>query len=80
MANVYVITSISYPNNTGDPLVTIAGTVNGVQVSVSVWLSVFQQHAASAIAFQNWIQPLLLAAYNALQSTTVTPLISTFTV
>jgi hypothetical protein len=78
MANAYTITSITYPNNAADPQVIIAGTVNGVAVSASCWLSVFNQHAASAISFEAFVGPLLLAAYNATLNTTITPIVTSF--
>lgn len=73
MSNSYVITGLSYSANTSDPMVTITGTVNGVLVSVSCWYSVLQPKMASAILFEDFVGPLLLAAYNALQTTTLSP-------
>jgi hypothetical protein len=78
MAHTYVITSVSYPNNAADPMVTIQGTVDGTVVTVSAWFSVYQSHAASAVSFQNWVAPLMLAAFQALGSTSAVPPSSSF--
>ena len=58
MANTYVITSVS---TLGDQL-TVIGTVNGTPVTVSTWVSAAGGSMASAIGFQNFIAPLMLAA------------------
>ena len=83
MANTYVITSITYSSlASGDPLATITGTVNGTPITCVAWKSAINQQA-SAIAFQNFIQPIMLAAYQQIvppANSTIVPLISTFTV
>jgi hypothetical protein len=59
MANNYVITSIS---SIGDVL-TVVGTVNGISVTVTTWVSAVPNGAfASAVAFHNFIAPIMLAA------------------
>jgi hypothetical protein len=59
MANTYVITSIS---SVGDQF-TVQGTVNGTPVVVNTWVSALPSGVlASAIAFHNFIAPLMLAA------------------
>lgn len=67
MANAYTITSVQLtPSTLADPPVLIFGTVNGVAVQVQVWHSVYQANSGTAVGFQNWVSPLLLAAYNAI--------------
>lgn len=58
MANTYVITSVT---SVGDNL-TVIGTVNGIQVGLVTSLSKAGNAMASAIAFENYIAPLMLAA------------------
>ena len=78
MAHTYVITSQVFlpPGTIGptatnpDPQVQIQGTVDGVAVTVTTWFKVVNQ--PSAIAYQNAVTPLMLAAYNALQAPTAT--------
>ena len=57
MANNYVITSIS---SVGDVL-TVNATVNGTQVIYVGSVAAAGSAMASAIAFENYIAPLLLA-------------------
>jgi hypothetical protein len=65
VANSYAITSMSHQTAAaGDFLWTITGTVNGTAVSVAVWNTVLQPNLATAIGFQNFMTPLLLAAFN----------------
>jgi hypothetical protein len=80
MANAYVIMRVYQPPSTdADPKVIVEGSVNDVAVSFSTWLSVYQAHGGTAIAFQNWAGPLLLAEYNkTLPPTTSTPPISSW--
>lgn len=81
MANVYAITSMKYVAGPADPMVTVTGTVNGVAVTCSVWLSAINQ-AATAVAFQSLVGPPMLAAYNAANPpapTAVVPSVSSFT-
>lgn len=81
MANIYSSISIQpYPSAAADPQVSITAQVNGVSVAISVWKSVLLANLGTAIAFSNWIQPLLLAAYNNTLTSTSTPPITSFTV
>jgi len=62
MANSYNITSVS---SVGDVLtvigtVTLSGTTIPIPVTVTVWVSAAGNTLASAISFQNYIQPLML--------------------
>ena len=63
MANTYVVqTAIQNPIT--DTLI-VTGTVNGVPVIVNTWVSAAgAANLASAIGFENFIAPLMLAAYN----------------
>lgn len=65
MAHIYVVTSDSYvPGVPGpDPLVTIVGTVDGIDVAVTVWFSAVQQAFAQGggPAIKNLIAPIMLA-------------------
>lgn len=63
--HTYVIQSLTVGAANGDPQVTIVGTVDGVQVTVQCWYSVYIQHAANAISAQNFIIGLMLQAWNA---------------
>ncbi|HZS43349.1 MAG TPA: hypothetical protein VFA52_04000 [Candidatus Paceibacterota bacterium] len=63
--HTYVVSSASYvplndPN--ADPLVTIVGTVDGVDVTVQIWLSAIKQAAQSGgmAAVKNLIAPIML--------------------
>ena len=61
MANNYVITSLT-PNTQGGYL--LLGTVNGTPVQVSFSTSTAQARnaLATAVGFQNFVAPLMLAA------------------
>ncbi len=65
MSHVYVITSDSYiPGVPGpDPLVTVVGTVDGIDVTITVWLSAVQLafQSGGGLAVKNLIAPLMLA-------------------
>ncbi|MGH9452366.1 MAG: hypothetical protein ACRD2O_00170 [Terriglobia bacterium] len=60
---VYVVTSASYIPGPTDPTVTIVGSVDGVPVTVQVWLSAIQQAQASGgmTAVKNLVAPVMLA-------------------
>jgi len=59
MSHTYVISSVS---TLGDQT-TVTGTVDGTPVTVQFWTTSQSQAAmASAIAFHNFIAPLMLAA------------------
>jgi hypothetical protein len=58
MSHAYVISSVSV---VGDAL-TVTGTVDGTAVTVNTWVSAAGNAMASAIAFRNFITPLMLAA------------------
>jgi hypothetical protein len=58
MSHAYVINSVSV---LGDAL-TVTGTVDGMAVTVNTWVSAVGNAMASAIAFRNFIIPLMLAA------------------
>lgn len=66
MAHTYVVASATFiPNLPGiaDPQVTIVGAVDGVPVTVQLWLSAIQAaHVAGGIvAVKNLVAPLMLA-------------------
>ena len=67
----YVITTVT-ENALTDSLV-VTGTVNGIAVTVTTWISAAGGALASAIAFENFIAPLMLAAYNAVVPPTAVP-------
>jgi hypothetical protein len=67
MAHTYVVSSATYiPGSALDPQVTIIGTVDGIDVTVLLWLSAIQQ--ANAIggitAVKNLIAPIMLSQAN----------------
>jgi hypothetical protein len=69
MAHTYVIGQIKYPiNQAGDPWLTVPGTVDGTAVIGGCFLSVYLANGANAIAAQNFVISLLLAAWTALQT------------
>lgn len=75
MANAYTI--ISVQNNNPQPgSVTITGTVNGTPVSFTTLFTTYQANSASAVAFENWVAPLLLAAFNAMPTSVAPPTLS----
>lgn len=63
MAHTYVVTSSTYVPNTPDPLVTIVGTVDGINVTVSVWLSSITQaqQTGGLAAVKNLVAPIMLS-------------------
>jgi hypothetical protein len=71
VANTYVVQTV-VENLLTDTL-TVTGTVNGTPVVVSTWISAAGNSLASAIGFENFIAPLMLAAYNALTGPTAVP-------
>ena len=73
MANNYVV--ITVVQNAIADTVTVTGTVNGTAVTVVMNLSApgVSTALASAIAFENLIAPLMLAAYNAIVAPTAVP-------
>jgi len=71
MAHTYVILSHSIGVGT-DPQASFTGTVDGQQFTVTCWYSTYIQNAASAISAQNFVFGLLLAAWTAAQSPTLT--------
>jgi len=64
MANVYAVSSM----NTAGSTVFVSGSVNGSGVQVSYPAS---QTFANVLLFEAFIQPLMLAAYNALPTPVV---------
>ena len=70
MAHTYVIQSVHQQPGAGDPPVIISGTVDGVSVTAQTWLSVYTANGANAIAAQNFCINQLLAAFNAIQTST----------
>lgn len=58
MAHTYVITSVV---TLGDNL-TVQGSVDGIAVTVGTYVSTAGNSMASALAFRNFIAPLMLAA------------------
>lgn len=73
--NTYVITSVT---ELGDVL-TVTGTVNGVPMTVTPWVSAAGNALASAIAFEAFIAPLMLAAAQPPVPAVVPDLTLTFT-
>lgn len=71
MANTYVVQTV-VENQLLDTL-TVTGTVNGTPVVVNTWISSAGNSLASAIGFENFIAPLMLAAYNAIVAPTALP-------
>lgn len=65
MPHTYVVVSATYiPGIPGpDPLVTVKGTVDGIDVEVTVWLGAVQQaqQAGGLAAVKNLIAPIMLA-------------------
>ena len=65
MAHVYVVSAATYvPGIPGpDPSVTVVGTVDGISVSVQVWLSSIQQANTQGglTAVKNLVAPIMLA-------------------
>jgi energy-converting hydrogenase Eha subunit E len=62
MSHVYVVTSNSYTPGPADPLVTIVGTVDGVPVTVTLWLSAYNQALAiNLAALEALVAPIMLA-------------------
>lgn len=71
MANNYVINTVT-ENAVTDSLI-VTGTVNGVAVTVATWISAAGSALTGAVAFENFIAPLMLAAYNAVVPPTAVP-------
>lgn len=64
MAHVYVVLSATYiPGSAPDPTVTIVGTVDGADVTITLYLSSVQQaNAAGGItAVKNLVAPIMLS-------------------
>jgi hypothetical protein len=65
MAHVYVVTSSTYVLGVPgpDPLVTVVGSVDGIPVTVQVWLSALAAALAQGgvAAVKNYIAPIMLA-------------------
>jgi hypothetical protein len=64
MSHVYVVSSSTYIPGPADPLVTVVGTVDGVAVTVTCWLSVLRQanQSGGIAAVKNFIASIMLAA------------------
>lgn len=62
MADTYVVNKVT-SNAAADTLI-VEGTVDGVAVIVNTSLSGAGNNLASAIAFENFIAPLMLKQYN----------------
>lgn len=58
MAHTYIITGVT---STGDNL-TVQGSVDGIAVTVLTSVAAAGNSMASAVAFRNFIAPLMLAA------------------
>lgn len=62
MAHTYVVTSNSYVPGPADPIVTIVGSVDGIPVTITLWLSAYNQaNAAGLGALEALVAPLMLA-------------------
>jgi len=74
MAHAYVIQSVTIAQDgSPDPAVSIKGTVDGVAVNVQTWQSVYISHAGTAVGFQAWVSPLMLAQYLSLNPSAASP-------
>lgn len=76
MAHAYVVTSATYiPGSSPDPQVTVVGSVDGIPVTVQLWLSAIQQaQAAGGItAVKNLVSPIMLAQAQINQPPAPTP-------
>lgn len=64
MANTYVVSSATYLPTIPDPPVTIVGTVNGIPVTVQIWLSAITaaNTAGGITAVKNLVAPVMLSA------------------
>jgi hypothetical protein len=71
VANNYVVQTV-VENLATDALV-VTGTVNNVPVIVNTWVSAAGNALASAVGFENFIAPLMLAAYNIATGPTAIP-------
>lgn len=65
MAHTYIVSSAQYVAGVPgpDPLVTIVGSVDGIAVTVQVWLSALAaaNTAGGLTAVKNFVAPLMLA-------------------
>lgn len=65
MAHTYVVSSAQYVAGVPgpDPLVTIVGSVDGIAVTVTIWLSALAatNTAGGLTAVKNLVAPLMLA-------------------
>jgi hypothetical protein len=63
MPHTYVVTSATYVPGPADPQVTVIGTVDGIPVTVTLWLSavVAANTAGGITAVKNLVAPLMLA-------------------
>ncbi len=70
MAHIYTVTSATYiPGSSSDPLVTIVGQVDGIDIVVTIWLSAIQQAnlLGGIAAVKNLVAPIMLAQAQANQ-------------
>jgi hypothetical protein len=64
MTHDYAVTSATYVlDSAPDPLVTIVGTVDGVDVTVQIWLSAINQakQVGGIQAVKNLVSPIMLS-------------------
>jgi len=63
MAHTHVVSSATYMPGPADPQVTIVGTVDGIDVTVQIWLSAIQQaqQKGGLTAVKNLVAPIMLA-------------------
>lgn len=62
--HTFVVTSNSYQPGPADPMVTIVGTVDGFPVTVTLWLSAYNQAYAQGVpALEALVAPLMYAQY-----------------
>lgn len=66
MAHAYVVTSATYVPGPADPQVTVVGTVDGVDITIQVWLSALTKAwgaggSAGLTAVKNLVSPIMLA-------------------
>lgn len=63
MAHTYIVTSNSYVPGPPDPQITIAGSVDGIPVEITVWKSAYDSARLSGgiPALEALVAPLMLA-------------------
>jgi len=66
--HTFVVTSNSYIPGPADPIVTLVGTVDGFPVTVTLWLSAYNQAYSSGLpTLEALVANLMYSAYLAAQ-------------